>query len=203
MRLLIMVGLSAWGCLAQAQLITIPAGTKIPLTLTSALGTRTARVGDPVRAETTFPVAIGGEVAIPNGTFVEGAIDQVRRRGRNAGFDMHFTRLIFANGYTPSFAGSSTVPGGAGAASPGPPAAPAPGMASNLQASQGLTPPAPVGPNKGLIIGLAAGGAATAIITAVVFGRRGGGVYLDVGSALEMVLANPLLLDKAKLAPGP
>lgn len=206
MRLLIIIGLSAWGCLAQEHLITVPAGTKIPLTLTSALGTETARPGDPVRAETTFPLAVGANVAIPTGSYAEGVIDKVKKRGRNAGFDVNFTRLIFANGYTVSLAGSSTVPGAARPASPAgpaPAAAPAPGMASHLQATPGLTPLPSVGPNKGLIIGLVASGVAAAVITGVAFGRRGGGVYLDVGSALEMVLASPLPLDAAKLPATP
>ncbi len=206
MRLIAIAGFAgALGCLAQAQLVTVPAGSKISLKLTSALSTRTSRPGDAVRAETAFPVAVGGNVAIPTGTYVEGAIDKVRRSGRKAGFDVHFARLIFANGYTVPLTGSSTVPGAPAsgvAAGPAPPDAAPAGMASHLQAEPGLTPPPSVGPSKGLIIGIGATAAATAIVTAVLLGRRGGGLYLDAGSALEMVLTSPLPLDAAKLSAG-
>jgi hypothetical protein len=95
--------LTALGCLAQqpappaagSAAITVPAGTKIPLRLTSPLGTKTAQAGDAVHAEAAFPVTAGNTVAIPPGTYVEGVIDEVTPRGRHAGFAMHFTRMVF------------------------------------------------------------------------------------------------------------
>ena len=81
--------LTALGCLAQqpappaaaSPAITVPAGTKIPLRLTSPLGTKTAQAGDAVHAEAAFPVTAGSTVAIPPGTYVEGVIDEVRSAG--------------------------------------------------------------------------------------------------------------------------
>lgn len=53
-----------------AKNLTIPSGTKIPLSLKQAISTKNARQGDPVYAETAFPVAIGGRMMIPAGTYV-------------------------------------------------------------------------------------------------------------------------------------
>lgn len=100
--------LTALGCLAQqstppaarSPAVTLPAGTKVPLRLTSPLGTKTARPGDAVHADAAFPVTASNTVAIPPGTYLEGVIDQVTRRGSHAGFTMHFTHMVFTNGYT-------------------------------------------------------------------------------------------------------
>ncbi|MGB7848763.1 MAG: hypothetical protein WBL63_24340 [Candidatus Acidiferrum sp.] len=64
---------------------------------------RTVKAGDNVYATTSFPVAIDNQMAIPPGTYVEGTIDAATkptRKTNSAEFLMHFTKLIFANGYT-------------------------------------------------------------------------------------------------------
>lgn len=123
MRKMAMVALlSATGCLAQEaappqspvaaakeqapvaarqSAITVPAGTKIPVKLTYSLWSKTARTGDGVHAVTVFPVTVGTTVAIPAGTYVEGVIDKVTKRAsaNHPALQMHFTRLLFANGY--------------------------------------------------------------------------------------------------------
>jgi hypothetical protein len=87
------------------------------------------------------------------------------------------------------------------------------GMASGLQSSCPLPPclpatptltqPSMPGSKTGLFVGIAVATAAVAIIGAVVFRGHGGGMYLDAGSSLEMVLASALPLDAAKLPTGP
>ena len=214
MRLLAITGL-ALASLAQAQTITVPSGTRIPLRLTSPLNSTTARVGDPVRAETAFPVAVDTKVAVPAGAYVEGAIDKITKRGAHAGFEMRFTRLIFANGYTVAISGSSTSTLTADLELPEAPEAPdaiGGGVASLqsscplppcLPATPTLTQPTMPGSKLGLFVGIAVATAAIAIIGAIVLSRRGGGMYLDAGSSLEMVLASTLPLDAAKLPAGP
>jgi type IV secretion system protein VirB10 len=64
---------------------TIPAGTKIPVALKHAISTKSAREGDPVYAQTTFPLAIDGKIIIPAGTYVQGKIMAVKRPGRVKG----------------------------------------------------------------------------------------------------------------------
>jgi len=64
-------------------------------------------------------------------------------------------------------------------------------------------PPLPaVGPNKGIIIGLVASGVAVAVMVAILAGHRSGGVYLDAGAKLDMVLQSPLSLDPDRIAVG-
>lgn len=88
---------------AAPGMITIPAGTEIPLKLAQAITTKNAKIGDPVYAETAFPFTINDQVVIPAGTYVQGRISEVRRPGRVKGraeLLMHFTTMIYRSGYT-------------------------------------------------------------------------------------------------------
>src|SRR5205807_6161634 len=92
-----------------SETLTIPAGSQIPLALKQALSTKTAREGDPVYATTTFPFVINDQVLVPAGTYVQGRITNVKRGGRvhgRAEVLMHFTSLIYPNGYTVLLPGS-------------------------------------------------------------------------------------------------
>jgi hypothetical protein len=82
---------------AQNQTVTIPAGTRIPLRLVSQI-TRKARPGDTIRATTAFPVTVGTQMAIPVGSYVEGAIVKLKKRSRSV--QLRLTRIVYANGYT-------------------------------------------------------------------------------------------------------
>jgi hypothetical protein len=209
--------LTALGCLAQqpappaagSPAITVPAGTKVPLRLTSPLGTKTAQAGDPVHAEAAFPVTAGNTVAIPPGTYVEGVIDEVTPHGRHAGFSMHFTRMVYSNGYTVALSAATAdtraglLRSGDLSAALADPFALAGGMAfQTIGTTQPptVTQPSMPGPSKGLIIGLGAGGAVAATVVGVILARRGGALYLKAGWRFEMVLADPLSLDAEKVA---
>ena len=54
--------------------VEIPAGTKVALRLKQAISTKTAREGDAVYAETTFPITIDDRILIPVATYVQGKI---------------------------------------------------------------------------------------------------------------------------------
>jgi hypothetical protein len=197
----------ALGCLAQepappaagSPAITVAAGTKVPLRLTSPLGTKTARPGDAVHAEAAFPVTALNTVAIPPGTYLDGVIDQVTRRGSHAGFTMHFTHMVFSNGYTVSLS-AATADTRAGLLRTGDPPAAASGGMGFQSTPPTLSPPPMPGPSRGAIIGLVAGSAVAATAVAVILGRRGGDLYLRAGWRFEMVLTDPLSLDAEKVA---
>jgi hypothetical protein len=73
------------------------------LGLTGPVWTKSAQPGETVYAETTFPVAVGGAMAIPPGTYVKGTIDILFRAGLRAShaeFRMSFAQMVYANGYT-------------------------------------------------------------------------------------------------------
>jgi hypothetical protein len=89
--------------------ILIPAGTKIPIALKNAISTKGNRQGDPVYAQTTFPVVLNDRIVIPAGTYMQGRIMQIRPAGRIKGraeVMMHFTTLIYPSGYTVMLPGS-------------------------------------------------------------------------------------------------
>jgi len=96
---------SAEGQQAQssARQVTLPAGTKVLLQLQSPIYTKTARVGDGVYCESTFPVTQENQLAIPAGTYVKGKITRIERPGRVKGraeLQVYFTTMIFPSGYT-------------------------------------------------------------------------------------------------------
>lgn len=99
----------------NAGMVTIPAGTEIPLRLAQAITTKNAKVGDPVYAETAFPFTMNDKVVIPAGTYVQGRIVEVQRPGRVKGraqILMHFTSMIYRSGYTVMLPGAvENVPG--------------------------------------------------------------------------------------------
>jgi len=82
--------------------ITLSAGTKVELLVTRPVWSLTAKAGDVIYAQTSFPVALGTGIAIPAGTYVQGTIESVTRptrRTNHAEIDVRFTKFIFANGY--------------------------------------------------------------------------------------------------------
>lgn len=91
---------------ASPSQIIVPAGTTIPLAITQAVWAKTAKAGDRIYAETAFPVAVNNRMAIPAGTYVQGQIDSLslpRLFSPHAQFQIHFTQLVFANGYVAAF----------------------------------------------------------------------------------------------------
>jgi type IV secretion system protein VirB10 len=94
---------------AVAREITIPAGTKVPIALRNAISTKSSHAGDPVYAQTTFPVVIDEHIVIPAGTYMQGRISSIKPAGRIKGRAevlMHFTTLIYPSGYTVVLPGS-------------------------------------------------------------------------------------------------
>ena len=95
--------LSVAGGTSQNSTITIPAGTKIVLALTSPVWANSAKPGDAIYSSAAFPVEASNQIAIPPGTYAQGQIDTLTRpkgRSSRAEFQIHFTKLIFVNGYT-------------------------------------------------------------------------------------------------------
>src|SRR2546423_486181 len=91
------------------KVITIPAGTRIGSWLTNPINSKFARRGDSVRAVTAFPVSASGQMAIPTGTYVEGELQKVTKRGPSgpAGLQIRFTRMIFQSGYAVELDGAT------------------------------------------------------------------------------------------------
>ena len=195
-----------------SEQFNIPAGTKVPLVLKQAISTKNAREGDPVYAETTFPVVINERIVIPAGTYVQGKISRVQRAGRVKGRAevlMHFSTLIYPTGYTVMLPGSiENVPGaektsmkddegtirqdGQGGEKAGKAAD------RGIRGAEGgaLVGALSTGSRTGAGVGAGVGGAvgiASAILT------RGSDVRLDSGTTLEMIIQREVPLDGSRV----
>src|SRR5262245_53616607 len=89
--------------------VVIPAGTKVPIALKNTISTKSNHEGDPIYAQSTFPVAVNDRIVIPAGTYVQGKIISVKPAGRLKGRAevlIHFTSMIYPSGYTVLLPGS-------------------------------------------------------------------------------------------------
>jgi type IV secretion system protein VirB10 len=193
---------------ASAKGITLVAGTKVPLVLKAPISTKNARPGDPIYAQTNFPVVINDTIVIPPGTYVQGKVSQVTRPGKIKGraeLLVHFTSLIFPTGYTLLLPGAvdslpgeeqntlkdseGTIRGKGGKAK------------DAATVAQGAQTGAAVGSLAGISSGrsgtgaLMGAGLGGAVGLATVLLSRGPDVRLEAGTALEMVLQRDVVID--------
>ena len=192
------------------QTITIPAGTRIPMTLTDAITTKRSKRGDMVQAVTAFPVSVDGQLAVPSGTYVEGVIDKVDKRVPSV--LMHFTRMFFSNGYNVSLEATNSVTqvltphdGIPDFSAFDDEYAPKYELAAQQQPMPPTLPPLHnPGPSVGLVTGLTVGVGVAATVAIILLNRHGGAgqsdIIFDTGWQFEMVLQNTLSLDAASVA---
>ena len=187
---------------ARAKM-TIPAGAEILVALKSAISTKSAKIGDPVYASTSFPYVQNEKVLIPAGTYVQGRITRITRPGRVKGraeLLIHFTTLIYPSGYTLLLPGGienipgaehSTVKGDEGTiqqnGEKGHDVATVAGTAAT-----GTVIGAAAGGLKGAGLGAASGGA---LGLAIALLSRGNDVRLDAGTTLQMVIQRAVAVD--------
>ncbi len=79
----------------------IPAGTHVLLRMVGSVSTRTAKAGDQVYLRTASPIAAGGQILVPGGTYVQGTVMEAKRSGRVKGraeIALHLDTLTFASG---------------------------------------------------------------------------------------------------------
>ena len=205
-----------------APTLTVPPGTVIPLTLVSPIKSKSTKVGDAVRAVVAFPITVGAKVAIPAGTYVEGQVTSLTaqsKKTRQPVVEIHFTRLVYANGYTVPLNAASTqasreIPGTAspvlradsgGMAFGGPRAAffGGEGQFPTQPPPPTLQPLPQVGPSKALVFGLV-GGVTVALMTLGIVLKRNvrnaDFVLFDAGWQFQMALATPLGVDSGQVA---
>lgn len=166
--------------------ITVPAGTKVALVVTRPEWAQSAKDGDIVYAQTSFPVVAGGAMAIPAGTYVEGTIESVTRPTRKlerAEIQVLFTKIVFADGYTLDLPGT-VLPAhdlsGATSAMQAPPAV----TRAVTKSTSGDPQPAP----------------GDTLIAITVQVTTANDLLLDNGAEIEMTLGAPLDLDAKQVA---
>lgn len=203
---------------ASSPTIVVPVGTAIQLTLMSAVKSKSTKAGDSVRAVVAFPVTIGTQLAIPAGTFVDGSVIRVMAHpaaGQKPSFRVHFTRLVFSNGYSVALNGENTdallAPADNGApanevAELVPPQLPGAhfAMGEGQIVSPPPTQPASVGPNPGLVIGISLGATAAVLLTAIALSHQHmkdtDFVLYDAGWQFQMVVDSPITLDASQVS---
>jgi hypothetical protein len=177
--------------------VIVPAGTVIPVTLTTRISTKNAKDGDGVYGKTAFPITVDNNIVIPEGSNVKGKITEIRRPGRVKGkaeLTLNFQTLVLPSGITVPIYTSLRGAGGAGERK---------GEAT-IQGDSSKTDDAKTvgtaGAEGGLIgviadrgKGAAIGGAGGAAIgTAAVLLTRGKDLILEPGTTIEVVLDRPL-----------
>jgi hypothetical protein len=192
--------------------IKVPVGTHIPLILHNAISTRTARDGDPVYFETSFPVLVNGRIVIPAGSYVSGVVTEVKRPGRIRGrgkLMIRLTTMILPNAYIVKL---NAVPGGS-AGTGGNETLNREGevvgdsekskdagtvINSTVQGTEVGTAVGAATGDLGRGAGIGAGIGAVAGLAAVLF-SRGPEAELPRGTTLDAVLDRPLYLDASKV----
>jgi hypothetical protein len=83
--------------------VIIPAGTRVGVVLQNGISTRSAKPGDSVYLQTSFPITVGNRIVIPVGSYLRGELLEAKRPGRVKGrgeFRMRLNTLILPTGYT-------------------------------------------------------------------------------------------------------
>jgi len=190
--------------------VVVPTDTAIPLALKNTVSSRTAFVGQAVYCETIYPITVGNRIVIPVGSYVKGAVTQVRRPGRVKGkaqLGIRFESLTLPNGTTlplratlSSFAGNgnqgfrreeSTIEG---ESSKGEDAGKVATTATEGTIIGGMSSRS----GKGAGIGALSGGVGALIW---VLATRGKEILLTPGTNLELQLATPLTYERDELEP--
>lgn len=196
--------------------ITVPAGTRLNLVLTHPVDSKTMHRGDEIYAQTTAPVAVGNQMVIPAGTFLQGPVEKLSRHGTRAEFRMQSPAVLFPNGYVVHLAGTATIesedetawPNPSGGATAGMILAPVAGaglgalIGSAAHTSQtsmlgGTTVSTPT--HTGLAIGSAVGLAAGGVVSLVLL-LRSHSFYMLEGAPMETTLPQPLTLAANQVA---
>lgn len=187
--------------------ILVPAGTRLPLVLHNAISTRSARPGDPIYLETTFPIILENKIVIPAGSYVSGEIVATKRPGKVKGrgeLVLRLNGMILPNGYAVDF---NAIPTGAGT-----------GANDTVDEEGKIKGDTDKGSDVGTIVkgtgagagigaiatrsgtgaGVGAGiGAAAALIGVLL--SRGPELEFPRGSTLDIMLDRPLYLDAEKI----
>lgn len=198
---------------ASVGVLTVPVGTRIPLTLVTPIYSQSTKPGASARATVAFPVMDGNSVAIPAGSYVEGTVESVTDRAPHThrpAVEIHFTRLVMANGYSVPLDGASaqamlTQPEMGGQAVGELAFLEAPPLGAGFAPAQTEPQPAPlpqVGPSKGLVFGLSIGLTAGLVVMFALLRRHHGSDNVALfggGWQFEMVLNTPLTLEGSQV----
>lgn len=197
---------------SDVKTYTVPAGTKLLLSLKHEVSTRVAKPGDSVYFTSEFPVVQEGAVVIPAGMFVKGVIDKVERPGKVKGraqLQLHLSSIIFPNGVEIAIPGNLASASGSDNAKIANSEGTVVANGTKGKDAERITGDTLTGTGVGTVggwasgnIGMGAGigagaGATAGILTTLL--SRGNDIVFPQGSTMEMVLARPLVVQQAQL----
>jgi len=183
------------------QTITVPAGTRIGVTLENGISTYSAKPGDSVYFRTSFPITINNKVVVPVGSYLRGEVTDAKRPGRVKGkgeLRIRLNTMILPNGYTVDLnaephstdAGKTSTDSEGKITGPGGKGKDAETVAATTVTGAGIG--AIAGGGKGAGIGAGIGGVAG---LAAVLLSRGPEAQLPRGSSMDLVLERDLQLE--------
>ena len=192
---------------------TVPAGTRVLLTLINGVSTKHSGEGDRIYLQTSYPIMADNRMVIPPGSYVEGTLTFVHRPGRSKDrrgeIYLRFDSLTLPNGVTRDFRarlggleGDSSAEmdrseGKVKAASNKGGEARTVGETAAAGAGIGAIAGGVSGhPLTGLAIG-SASGAALGLMEVLL--SRGPDAVLSRGTTMEMVLDRPLTFEPSEL----
>lgn len=188
--------------------LTIGAGTRVLMVLTSPLHTTSGVEGSGVYLETLQPVIQDSRIVIPAHTQVQGVIETSKRPGhfrRTAEFKLRFTTLIFPNNHVANINGAlRSIPG-----SPAVRISPDDGKLKTVDQIDRAAVAGIAGATGGVLVGsvsrvgigkaIGAGlGAGVGLETVLL--QKGNDIVLGNGTQMEMILESPFILDPEQAA---
>jgi len=171
------------------QVVTIPAGTILSMSLSTALSSKTAKEGDPVRALITDNVMVDGKTAVATGTTVAGSVIKVvsgsDKIGGTPTIAVSFDRIELPGGQDVPISGEITEKGKSD------------NTRDTVKIVGGTAAGAIIGDKvisgkKGKLIGGLLGGA----VGAVAAQKTGTEVKMEEGTALALILNAPVEITK-------
>jgi hypothetical protein len=190
----------------SGEKVIVPAGTRVGVVLQNGISTRSAKPGDSVYLQTSFPITVGNRIVIPVGSYLRGELLESKRPGRVKGrgeFRMRLNTLILPTGYTvdlnaaPRSADSGgketmdeegKVTGGGNKGQKAGTVVEATAAGAGIGAIAGRAKGAGMGAGIGAVTGLAA-----------VLLTRGPEAELPRGSTMDVVLERQLVLDGSQI----
>jgi hypothetical protein len=189
-----------------SERITVPSGTRVGVVLQNGISTRSAKPGDSVYLQTSFPITQNNRIVIPVGSYLRGELLESKRPGKVKGkgeFRLRLDTLILPNGYTVSLnaaprsadsGGKETMDSEGKVTGGGGKGKDVGTVAQTTAAGAGIG--AIAHGVKGLGIGAGIGAAAG---LAAVLLTRGPEAELPRGSTLDVVLEHDLLLEGSQI----
>ena len=168
--------------------VTIPAGTRLPIVLDTAVGSDTSRVEEAVQAHLSQPIVVHGQTVLAEGSRLGGVVTAAAQSGKVKGRAHVAVRF---NTVTPRGDNERYSIKAGPVSRMAPATKKRDAMEIGIPAAGGAVIGGLLGGKKGAVVGGAAAGGAG---TAVVLNQRGKEVRLGKGAPLTLRLSEPLTI---------